>query len=97
MPSSNVRKGQQYCCTDRNSTVWQVLAVSSDPNGILHAQLCKVERPYELKTLCCSLLDNPRCYCLLSDDSDAGVGSDQGGGAFFFSPAALSCRRGQEH
>ena len=54
MPSSNVRNGQQYRCTDRNSTVWQVLAVYSDPNGILHAQLCKAERPYELKTLCCS-------------------------------------------
>ncbi len=61
MPSSNVRKGQQYSCTDRNFTVWQVLAVSSDLNGILHAQLCKVELPYEFKTLCCSLLDDPRC------------------------------------
>ena len=97
MPSSNVRNGQQYRCTDRNSTVWQVLAVYSDPNGILHAQLCKVERPYEIKTLCCSLLDDPRCYCLLSDDSDAGVGSNRSGGASFFSPAALSYRHGQEH
>jgi hypothetical protein len=75
MSSSNVRKGQLLCCADRASTVWQVLEVSSDPIGILHAQLCKVERPYELKTLCCSLLDDPRCYCLVSDESDAGVAS----------------------
>ena len=34
MPSSNVRNGQQYRCTDRNSTVWQVLAVSSEFGGL---------------------------------------------------------------
>ncbi len=73
MSSPNVRKGQLYCCADRASTVWQVLEVSSDPTGILHARLCNAEHPYEFKTLSCSLLDDPRCYCLVSDESDAGV------------------------
>ncbi len=73
MSSSNVRKGQQYCCVDGDSTAWQVLAVSPDPSGIPHARLCNVERPYEFRTLTCSLLDDPRYYRLLSDDSDANV------------------------
>jgi hypothetical protein len=71
MSSSNVRKDQQFCCADGGSTVWQVLAVSPDPSGIPHARLCNVKRPYEFRTLTCSLLDDPRYYRLLSDDSDA--------------------------
>lgn len=76
MSSSNVRMGQQYCCADGDSTVWQVLAVSPDPSGIPHARLCNVERPYEFKTLTCSLLDDPRYYRLLSDDSDDSVATE---------------------
>ncbi len=73
MSSLNVRKSQQYCCADGDFTVWQVLAVSPDPSGIPHARLCDVKRPYEYKTLTCSLLEDPRYYRLLSDDSDASV------------------------
>ena len=75
MSSSNVRKDQQFCCAEGDSTVWQVLAVSPDPSGIPHARLCNVERPYEFKTLTCSLLDDPRYFRLLSDDLDAKVAS----------------------
>ena len=71
MSSTNVRTGQQYCCADGDSTVWQVLAVSPDPSGIPHARLSNVERPYEYKTLTCSLLDDPRHYRLLSDEAGA--------------------------
>ena len=73
MSSSTVRKGQQYCCTDGDTSVWQVFVVSTDPSGILHARLYDVERPYELKTLTCSLLEDPRRYRLLSDGSGSGV------------------------
>ena len=73
MSSLQVQKGQQFCCTGGDSTVWQVLAVSPDPSGIPHARLCNAVRPYEFKTLTCSLLDDPRYYRLLSDNSDAGV------------------------
>jgi hypothetical protein len=73
MPITQVRKGQQYCSAGGDSIVWQVLAVTPDPNGIRHAQLCNVERPYEFKTLTCSMLDDPRFYRLLADDSEAGV------------------------
>jgi hypothetical protein len=73
MSSSNVRKGQQYCYADGDSSVWQVLAVSPDPSGIPHARLCNVEQPYEFKTLTCSLVADPRHYRLLSDESDASV------------------------
>jgi hypothetical protein len=73
MSSSNVRKDQQFCCAAGDSTVWQVLAVSPDPSGIPHARLCNVERPYEFRTLTCSLLDDPRHYRLLSDVSDANL------------------------
>ena len=73
MSSSNVRKDQQFCCADGDSTVWQVLAVSPDPSGIPHARLCNVKRPYEFRTLTCSLLDDPRYYRLYSDVSDANL------------------------
>lgn len=73
MSTTAVRKGQQYCCAVGDSTVWQVLGVSPDPNGILHARLANVERPYEFKTLTCSLLADPLHYRLLADESDAGV------------------------
>lgn len=73
MSSNQVRTGQQYCAAGGDSAVWQVLAVSPDPNGILHARLCNVERPYELKTLTCSLLADPQSYHLLAEDSEAGV------------------------
>lgn len=73
MSSSNVRKGQQYCCVAGDSTVWQVFAVSPDPSGIPHARLFNVGRPYELKTLTCSLLDDPLHYRLLADETDGGV------------------------
>ena len=55
MSSQNVRKGQQYCSTGGDSTVWQVLSVDPDPSGIPHARLFNVARPYEFKTLTCSL------------------------------------------
>jgi len=71
MPLNPVRKGQQYCTASGDSAVWQVLAVSPDPNGILHARLCNVERPYELKTLTCSLLADPLSYRLLAENSEA--------------------------
>ena len=45
MSSVNVQKGQQYCCAGGDSTVWQVLSVSTDPSGIPHARLCNVEQP----------------------------------------------------
>ena len=70
MSSTTVRKGQQYSCADGDSTVWSVLAVSPDPSGIPHARLCNVERPYEFKTLTCSLLADPRHYRLLSEETD---------------------------
>ena len=73
MLAPNVRTGQLYCATAGDSSVWQVLAVSPDPSGIPHARLCNVERPYEFKTLTCSLLDDHRHYRLLSDDSDSRV------------------------
>lgn len=73
MTSSNVRTGQQYCCAEGDSTVWQVLAVNPDPSGIPHARLCNVVQPYEFKTLTCSVLDDPRHYRLLADQSEAGV------------------------
>ncbi len=72
MSSSNVRKGQQYCCVDGDSTAWQVLAVSPDPSGIPHARLCNVEQPYEFKTLTCSLVADPRYYRLLADEPNTG-------------------------
>ena len=71
MSSTTVKKGQRYCCADGASTVWDVLAVSPDPSGIPHARLCNVERPYEFKTLTCSLLADPRHFRLLSDEGDA--------------------------
>lgn len=73
MSSAEVRPGQQYCAAGGDSTVWQVLAVSPDPSGIRHARLCNVERPYEFKTLTCSVLADPLFYRLLADDSEAGV------------------------
>lgn len=73
MSSSKVRNGQQYCSAVGDSAVWQVFVVSPDPSGILHARLFNVERPYEFKTLTCSLLEDPRSYRLLSDEFDAGV------------------------
>ena len=73
MTSTDVRSGQQYCSAAGDSTVWQVLSVFPDPNGIPHAQLCNVERPYEFKTLTCSLLVDPFSYRLLADDSEAGA------------------------
>ncbi len=71
MSSTTVKEGQQYCCAEGDSTVWGVLAVAPDPSGIPHARLCNVERPYEFKTLTCSLLADPRHYRLLSDEADA--------------------------
>lgn len=73
MSTSKVRKGQQYCCAGGDSAVWQVFVVSPDPSGIPHARLFNVERPYELKTLTCSLLGDPLHYRLLADESDGGV------------------------
>jgi hypothetical protein len=73
MSSNQVRTGQQYSAAGSDSVVWQVLAVSPDPNGILHARLCNVERPYELKTLTCSVLADRLFYRLLAEDSEAGV------------------------
>ena len=73
MSSSNVKVGQQYCCANGDSAVWQVLAVSLDPSGIPHARLCNVEQPYEFRTLTCSLIADPHHYRLLADESDAGA------------------------
>lgn len=73
MSSVKVQKGQQYCCAGGDSTVWQVLTVSADPSGIPHARLFSVERPYEFKTLTCSLLEDPQHYRLLADATEAGV------------------------
>ena len=73
MSPLNVQKGQQYCCTGGDSTVWQVLTVNPDPSGIPHARLFNVARPYEFKTLTCSLLDDPQHYRLLSEATEAGV------------------------
>lgn len=73
MSSQKVQKGQQYCSTGGDSAVWQVLAVNPDPSGIPHARLFNVARPYEFKTLTCSLLDDPQHYRLLSEATEAGV------------------------
>ena len=68
MSSMNVQKGQQYCCAGGDSTVWQVLTVAADPSGIPHARLFNVERPYEFKTLTCSLLSLPRVSASTSEE-----------------------------
>jgi len=73
MSSQNVQKGQQYCSAGGDSTVWQILSVTPDPSGIPHARLFNVKRPYEFKTLACSLLDDPAHYRLLSEACEAGV------------------------
>ncbi len=73
MSPENVQIGQQYYCVGGDSTVWQVLAVFADPSGIAHARLGNVARPYELKTLTCSLLGDPVRFCLLSESPKEGV------------------------
>ena len=73
MSASEVRIGQQYCAAGGDSTVWQVIALSPDPNGIVHARLCNVERPNEFRTLTCSVLLDPLNHRLLADDSEPGA------------------------
>ena len=73
MSSLQVQKGQQFCCTGGDSTVWQVLSVTPDPSGIPHARMFNVERPYEFRTLTCSVLSDPLLYRLLSEATGPGV------------------------
>jgi hypothetical protein len=73
MPSHEVKKGQQYYRVDGSPTVWQVRGVFGDPSAIRHAQLFNVERPYEVKTLSCSILLDSNYYRLLTDDPRKGA------------------------
>ncbi len=73
MAVREVKKGQQYYHVGGSSTVWQVRGVFGDPSGIRHAQLFDVERPYEVKTLTCSILMDSNVYRLLTDDPREGA------------------------
>ena len=73
MATPEVKKGQQYYLVGGPSTVWQVRSVYGDPSGIQHAQLVNVERPYEAKTLTCSILADSNFYRLLTDDPREGA------------------------
>ena len=61
MARRDVQPGQKYRQTD-SSSVWEVLALTADPEGIIHARLVRVGDTTATKMISVSALKDPRLY-----------------------------------
>lgn len=66
MARREVQPGQKYQQTE-SSSVWEVMDLTKDGEGIVHARLLRVGDPTAVKMISVSALKDPRLYRLVSE------------------------------
>ncbi|HXP97561.1 MAG TPA: hypothetical protein VN809_12670 [Telmatospirillum sp.] len=66
MARREVQPGQKYQQTEASS-VWEVIDLTKDGEGIVHARLLRVGDPTAVKMISVSALKDPRLYRLVGE------------------------------
>jgi hypothetical protein len=66
MARREVQPGQKYQQTEASS-VWEVVDLTKDGEGIIHARLLRVGDPTAVKMISVSALKDPRLYKLVGE------------------------------
>ncbi len=66
MARREVKPGQKYQ-QDESTTVWEVVELTKDGEGIAHARLTRVGDPTAVKMISVSALKDQRLYRLVSE------------------------------
>ncbi len=66
MARREVQPGQKYQQTEASS-VWEVIDLTKDGEGIVHARLLRVGDPTAVKMISISALKDPRLYKLVGE------------------------------
>jgi hypothetical protein len=66
MARREVQPGQKYQQTEASS-VWEVIDLTKDGEGIVHARLLRVGDPTAVKMISTSALKDPRLYKLVGE------------------------------